>query len=129
MSRFCKVLCEDNRYVCLLVTDRLLGFGRCGDGLHDSEILRCRQTVSRLLRRIAGIAHDDDCPHVPHIVGDGESEDQHHDDRHAEKHQHGTLVTDDMFCLFGDKSYELPHTLWIGFILNLHFLWPAVPGM
>ena len=38
-----------------------------------------------------------------HIVGDGEPEKEHQDNWHAEEHQHGALVSNDVFGLFDDQ--------------------------
>ena len=86
-----------------LVLNELAGLGRGGNGARDGEIRRSTQPIDGLLGGVIGLARDNDCAHIFYIVGDGEPEKQHQNNRHAEEHQHGTLVPNDVFGLFDDQ--------------------------
>ena len=86
-----------------LVLNESAGLGRGGNGARDGEIRRSTQPIDGLLGGVIGLARDNDCAHIFHIVGDGEPEKEHQDNRHAEEHQHGALVPNDVFGLFYDQ--------------------------
>ena len=72
---------------------------------------RADEALDCLLRGVVGICHDHHRPHISHIRADGEAEEQHQYQRHAEEYQHRPLVAHDVLCFLDDKTIKLLHNV------------------
>ena len=80
----------------------------------DGKVLRGGKAVDSLLRLGANLRSDHHGAHIPHIVGYGETEEEHQHHRDAEEDEHGAAVAQNVAGLLDDKREEWIHCVFFG---------------
>ena len=103
---------EDHGEVSLLVSYQAFRLGGGAYLIQYVEVGTCPQLLCPLLCLVVYGGKDHGSAHILYVGRDGEAEEQHLHDGHAEEDEHCALVAQDVACLFYYERYKLFHLIF-----------------
>ena len=91
-----EVVAEDDGEVGIVLQEHLLDFFLAVNVCHDGEIAVVADVLLYASGHLVLAVVEDDDTGIFHLRGDGEAEEDDHDDRHDQQNQHRTLVAEDV---------------------------------